>query len=310
MASPQLSLNDDRIDLLTLRIFLTVVDAGSIRTASDLLNLSPSAISRRLAEFEHNFGQEFLVRHSRGMQLTDSGQIVYDMAHSVFDTCRRARQDLQRLKAGESGTVLLSANGSAFVDGLAGDMRLFNERYSHIRIELLEQTSPNVATLVSTGRAELGLIAETFHLPIEIESFFYSSDRLWVAVPKQHPLVRVESVTLAHIAQHPVIGVMENSSMTLLIQRAATVDNYAFTYRHIANTNETARLLVSSGHGVAILPERFIIPYQEALDIVALPIREEWAAREISIIRRKDVPLSPPAELLFDFLLEAGIARG
>ncbi|MBP0439974.1 LysR family transcriptional regulator [Tianweitania sediminis] len=303
-------MNDLRIDLLTLRIFLTVVDAGSIRTASDTLNLSPSAISRRLAELEHSFRQEFLVRHSRGMQLTESGQIIYEMARSVFDTCSRARRDLQRLKAGESGTVLLSANGSAFVDGLTDDMRVFNARYPQIRIELFEQISPNVATSVVAGRAELGLIARTFHLPVEIESFFYSSDRLWVAVPKQHPLVREESVTLAHIAQHPVIGVMESSSMTLLIRRAGTIANQAFTYRHIASTNETARLLVASGHGVAILPERFIIPYQEALDIVALPIHEEWAAREISIIRRKDTALSPPAELLFGFLLDAGIARG
>lgn len=232
------------------------------------------------------------------------------MARSVFDTCRRTRQDLQRLKAGESGTVLLGANGSAFVDGLADDLRMFNEQHPQVRVELFEQTSPNVVASVSSGRTELGLIAETFGLPVEIESFSYSSDRLCAAIPKQHPLAQAGSVTLPAISQHPVIGVMESSSMTLLIRRVATIGNCEFTYQHITNTNETARLLVASGHGVAILPEHFVIPYQEALDILGMPIREEWASREISIIRRRGVPLSPPAELLFDFLLGAGGDRG
>lgn len=293
-----------RFDLVTLRIFLTVIDTGSIRSASESLNLSPSAISRRLAELEENFGQPFFSRHSRGVEISDAGHVMAAKARDIFAAIDGAHSELRRLSSGEAGSLLLSANGSAFVNGLAADMKCFSERFPHIGIELFEQISPNVVASVVSGKTELGLISRTFRLPPEIECTRYCTDRLVLAVPQGHDLAELPEVTLSDMSSYPSIGVIEGSSMTRLIRRVSVMGNKEFKYRYMANTNEVARTLVAHGHGIAILPEQFVRPHDQTMPIVAVPINESWAEREISLVRHSDVPLSKTATIFRDFLLE------
>lgn len=294
-----------RFDLVTLRIFLTVIDTGSIRSASESLNLSPSAISRRLVDLEYNFGQSFFTRHSRGVEISEAGQVMAAHARDVFKAIDGAHSELKRLSNGEAGSLLLSANGSAFVNGLAKRLKEFTDSYPHISIEIFEQISPKVVASVVSKQAELGLISRTFRLPAEIECTRYCNDRLVLVVPKGHELSTLPGVTLSDMSSYPTIGVIEGSSMTRLIRRISVLGSNDFKFRYMANTNEVARTLVAHGHGIAILPEQFVRPYQQIMPIVPVPILETWAEREISLIQRSDVTLSQTAVIFKEFLLDS-----
>ncbi|WP_420726127.1 LysR family transcriptional regulator [Hwanghaeella sp. LZ110] len=297
------------LDLLTLSVFLAVADTGSIRAASERLHLSPSAVSRRLAELEMHFNQIFFLRHSRGVELTEGGQIMMAKAREVFGSIETARTEIKRLQSGEAGSVLLSANGSAFVNGLAEDLSQFHTIYPLIGIELFELFSPDVVDTVAEGRADLGLIAHTFRLPSSVETTPYCMDTLVLAVPKGHILDGSSGVTMTDLSRHDLIGVSEGSSMTRLMRRVAVTGNSKFEFRHMATTNEVARTLVSHGLGVAIMPHRFVMPYLPILPITIVPIREAWATREISIVRRRGEALTKTAELFFKFLIAQAKAR-
>ena len=299
-----------RFDLVTLRIFLTVIDTGSIRSASESLNLSPSAISRRLAELEENFGQPFFARHSRGVEISDAGHVMAAKAREIFAAIDSAHSELRRLSSGEAGSLLLSANGSAFVNGLAEDMKHFSDAYPYIGIELFEQISPNVVASVVSGRTELGLISRTFRLPPEIVCTRYCTDRLVLAVPEGHDLARLPAVRLSDMSSYPSIGVIEGSSMTRLIRRVSVLGSGEVRYRYMANTNEVARTLVAHGHGIAILPEQFVRPHEAIMPIKAVPIDESWAEREISLVQHGDATLSKTAAIFREFLLERSRERG
>lgn len=298
-----------RFDLVTLRIFLTVIDTGSIRSASESLNLSPSAISRRLAELEENFGQPFFSRHSRGVEISDAGHVMAAKAREIFAAIDSAHSELRRLSSGEAGSLLLSANGSSFVNGLAEDMKLFSDRFPYIGIELFEQISPSIVASVVSGKTELGLISKTFRLPPEIVCTRYCTDRLVLAVPKGHDLAGLPAVRLSDMLSYPSIGVIEGSSMTRLIRRVSVLGNSEFKYRYMANTNEVARTLVAHGHGIAILPEQFVRPHEEVMSIVGVPIHESWAEREISLVQHGEATLSNTATIFRDFLLERARTR-
>lgn len=298
-----------RFDLVTLRLFLAVVDTGSIRAASQTLNISPSAVSRRLTEMERDLGQSFFLRHSRGVDVSEAGRIMATKVRNVFAAIDDLALELRRLESGEAGTILLSANGSSFVSGLSEDLHVFSIKHPRIGVELFEQMSPQVVESVISGKMELGLISRTFRIPPEIESLPYCRDMLILAVPSSHPLAGREGVTLEDIASYPTIGVLEGSSMTRLVRRVSVLRTGNFNYRYMAGSSEVARTLVSDGHGVAILPAAFVTPYEHMLSIVSVPISESWAEREISIIQHREKPLSKTATVLRDFLLQQGQAR-
>ena len=299
-----------RFDHVTLRIFLTIADTGSLRAASESLNLSPSAVSRRVSELETDFGQVFFKRHSRGVELTDAGEIMVRKARDVFAAIEGAHDEMERIASGKAGVLALSANGSAFVNGLAEDLRHFNDMYPFVSLELFEQISPDVVSLVLSGKTNIGLIAHTFRVPPEIETRRYCRDRLVLAVPQGHPLAHQGGVSLADIVAQEVIGVIEGSSMSRLIQRVSVMGNTTLHYRYMANTNEVARTLVASGHGVSVLPEQFVVPFEGVLGLSSVQINEDWAEREISLIRRSGAALTRPEEMFWDFLLERAAERG
>ena len=71
MSNAQLSLPP----LASLRAFEAVARSGSVKLASESLNLTPSAISHQIRTLEAHFGVQLVQRSGRGISLTESGAI-------------------------------------------------------------------------------------------------------------------------------------------------------------------------------------------------------------------------------------------
>lgn len=290
------------LDLVSLRALLAVANLESLRAASEQLNLSVSAVSRRLSELEGAFGLKFFERHSRGVEITPAGRLMAERARELFGVIEATQRDLRTMQSGERGSVAVSTNGSAFVSGLAEDLEAFHRRYPDIAVELTERMSPAVVETVRRGGADIGLIAHSLSLPEDLQAIPYRRDRLMLAVPLHHPLAARKSVTLADMLPYPSIGVSETSALTRLMRQVADLGNSAFEYRYMASTNEIARKMVAHDFGIAILPEAFLLPYAGLLPLAVLAIDEPWAERELAIVRRRGDAPSASAALLLDWL--------
>ncbi len=71
--------------LENMRIFITVVETGSITRAAERLNLAKSAISKRLSELEQQLGVKLLNRTTRTSSLTEAGQVYLNKCKLILD---------------------------------------------------------------------------------------------------------------------------------------------------------------------------------------------------------------------------------
>lgn len=96
------------IDLLSLGVFVEIVDSGNLSQAARSLNMSRATVSYRLAQLEKSLGAELLRRTPQGNELTDVGERVYQHACAILDEsaklCEAASQDSGSL----AGRVTLS----------------------------------------------------------------------------------------------------------------------------------------------------------------------------------------------------------
>lgn len=76
--------------LRALEAFMRVVRLGSARAASAELGLSPSALSRRIANLEDFVGKKLFTRAHQQMQLTDEGRSFYDAVAPHLDALGEA----------------------------------------------------------------------------------------------------------------------------------------------------------------------------------------------------------------------------
>jgi hypothetical protein len=59
-----------RFDIESLRVFIAVIEEGSIAAASGCTHLVASAVSKRIGDLESDAGTSLLYRHSRGVHAT------------------------------------------------------------------------------------------------------------------------------------------------------------------------------------------------------------------------------------------------
>src|SRR5690349_3524328 len=78
-----------------LRYFLEVVRCGSIREASQRLNVAGSAISRAIAQLEDLLGTSLFDRHARGMIPSAAGEVLAVHALKSAHDSERAVHDIQ-----------------------------------------------------------------------------------------------------------------------------------------------------------------------------------------------------------------------
>src|SRR5262245_31745237 len=86
-----------RMKLQDLHVLMTVVQAGSMGKAAQLLNTSQPAISRSIAELESAFGIRLLDRSRRGIEPTEYGRALLDCGVAVFDELRRGVKNIESL---------------------------------------------------------------------------------------------------------------------------------------------------------------------------------------------------------------------
>ncbi|WP_417425829.1 LysR family transcriptional regulator [Hoeflea sp.] len=290
------------IDFVSLKAFLTVVDTESIRAASENLNLSISAVSRRISELEIEFGQQLFTRHSRGVEITEAGRLLAAHTRDTFAALDLMCSDMEKLKAGDIGRVMISANGSALVNGLARHIGEFLDTHPNVAIDLQEQLTPDILQHVANGSADIGFLSNTMRLPEGVTTFPYRSDKLVLAVSSTHALAELESVRFSQMLEFQIIGVSETSSLTRLLRKVGGMANSGFSYSYMASTNEIARTMVANNLGIAVLPEKFVAPYTRMLPIRAVPIAEEWASREISMAVRSGEDIAGPARTFFEWI--------
>ncbi|WP_137390955.1 helix-turn-helix domain-containing protein [Rhodoligotrophos defluvii] len=65
-----------RLDLVTLRLFVAIVEEGSISRAADRENIAASAVSKRIGDLEQALRVELLQRHRQGTSPTPAGQAL------------------------------------------------------------------------------------------------------------------------------------------------------------------------------------------------------------------------------------------
>ncbi len=294
-----------RLDLLSFRVFLSVIEEGNIARAAEREHIAASAISKRIQDLETEFGVRLLYRHVKGVTPTAAGEALTRNLRSLFAIVDRIKGELSEHAEGNRGRVIVHANGSAIVEFLAADLKAFGIAHPAVQVDLHEQLSPAVVRAVHEGVADLGIYDGALEAPGDLEVRPYRQDRLLAVLPLDHPLAGRGSVAFEDLLDYDIISTHEGSSIAWLMARAARELKRSIRAALAVGSNEVVRYMVDAGRGVAILPEGFVRPYEGLLAIRGVPLSDRWAKRQLAICLRNPAGLTTAARRLLA-LLEAG----
>lgn len=120
-----------------LRIFHVVAQAGSFTHAGERLNLSQSAVSRQISNFETELGVQLFSRHARGLVLTAEGDMLQRTAASVFTQISATQSKLLESQNEPMGELKVACSIGVGTTWFSKRLKLFSECYPGIRLTLV-----------------------------------------------------------------------------------------------------------------------------------------------------------------------------
>ncbi|HSN40869.1 MAG TPA: LysR family transcriptional regulator [Burkholderiales bacterium] len=296
-----------RFDLTTLKLFLAVLDEGSLAKAAGREHITAPAISKRITDLEDSLGAQLLERHSSGIRATPAGEALANEARSIFASLDRMRSRLSDYAAGRRGRVRIFSNHSAVVGSLPDHLAGFILANPMIDIQLDEHRSTDIVKGVGDGDADIGIHAP--QVPADgLDIHPYQEVRLVVIAPHGHPLFGKTGMAFAEAADFDFVALSELSTIGSLVLQMAAQENIALKTRLQVTGFEALRRMVQAGMGIGVLPEFSALPYTGAMNFTCIPLSDGWARYRLSICTRPPDTLSMPARLLLAHLRNATAA--
>lgn len=94
-----------KLDPQSLRLFISVLEEGTIAAASQREHIAAAAVSRRLSELESLLGSQLLIRSNKGIEPTEAGTALMYMARGVLNDLSGIVSEMREYSHGKRGDV-------------------------------------------------------------------------------------------------------------------------------------------------------------------------------------------------------------
>ncbi len=261
-----------RYTLRQLEYFVAVGKAGSIASASEVLNISSPSISAAIAQLESEFGLTLFVReHAKGLTLTEAGHRFMDQTLRVLDEA----EYLSTLAGEITDTALGRLNVGCLLTfaqmALPGVRRAFETEHPNVQIS---QRVLNQAEIFSQIRREEIDVALTYDLDIPSDLSFEPLMDLppYVLLDDGHALAERDELTVKDLRDHPMVLLDLPYSSDYFLSFFSRA-NIRPRVRERTGDMSVMRAMVANGFGFSIaniLPLNSVSPDGKALRFIPL----------------------------------------
>ena len=243
------------MELDDLRAFVRVAETGSVSLAARDLNITQSAVTRRVQRLETNLGTALLDRHTRPATLTARGQ-------AVLERCRRVLNDMREVHAAAGngdlprGEVRIGVAHALTELTLTGPVGQVRRKFAKIELRLRTGWSRELLEHVRTGALDAAvlLLPQGEQLPTDVAGREMGKERLVVVGPRREGL----PTRIADLAGVQWILNPEGCAARAALRRALLRANVDMIVGVEAYNYELQLALAAQSRGLSLVPGRVL----------------------------------------------------
>lgn len=298
-ASPRYSIH---FDLEDLRLFVSIAEEQNLTRGAKRAFLSPAAASVRLKNLEEQLGSRLFYRDNRGVTLTSAGQTLLHHAHLVLRQVEHIKSEFVEYGTDAVGHIRIFANTTAVTQFLPEVLAGFLAARPGVTVDIQERLTGAITRGVHDGAADLGIAAGPMPTP-GLESLHFSTDRLVVVTPMDHPLAHHQRVAFADTLTYEHIGLHEGSTLQAFMRDQAELHGSPLSLRIQVRSFEAMCRMIEAGVGIGVMPESAANRHQHTMRLANISIADAWAVRERFILVRDLQALPGCARALIDAIM-------
>jgi len=297
-----------RFDLVDLRLFLHVIDTGSITAGSRLSHLALASASARIRGMEDALGVPLLERLRAGVKPTKAGLAVAHHARLVLQQIEHMHGEIADYAGGLAGRVRLLSNTAAITGYLPQPLADFLNTHPAMDVDLEERPSHVIVSQLLAQTADLGIVADSTDIS-SLEAKPFRRDQLVLVAPAAASRTgsgkgfgRQRQVAFAQALDHDFVGLGEESALHQHLTLQAQRLGLRMRTRIRLRSFEAVCRMVEAGVGVAVVPAVAAERHAGAGKLRILKLNDAWADRQLLVCARSFDQLSLPATRLVEAL--------
>ncbi|SMG23026.1 LysR family transcriptional regulator [Paenibacillus aquistagni] len=264
------------MEIRQLKTFWTLASTRSFSRTAESLNYVPSTVTMQIKALEEELGVKLLDRLGKTVVLTDAGHQLLPYANKILNDIEEAKQVSSQ--SGEvSGTIVIGADEVICTYRLPALLRLFRERYPHVRLLFRPLSSHNLKQSLREGKADVVFMLDEPAESIDLHTERLLDEPFLMVVSPDHPLASRSALSIKDFHGEHILLSEKGCSYRLYFYRTLLKKGADSLTELEFNSAEAIKQCAMMGLGIALLPEMVIKGEVERGELIALP----WDLSEV-----------------------------
>ena len=292
------------INLDSYRVFYYVAQYRSFTKAAEMLYNNQPNVTRIIKNLEQALGCTLFIRTSRSVQLTPEGEELFSYICPAIQQFQAGEESVRLHSTLQSGSISIGTSEIALHRILLPVLKQFRREYPGIRLRIFNSNTLQAVSSLKDHLVDFSLITP----PVEPSDAFLRTDLTrFQEVPvcgKAYAHLTKETLSLAQLSSYPIISLCRGTSTNHLYIDWFREHGLTFSPDIEAATADQILPMVRANLGIGFVPEHTVKEAAEDGSILPLHLEEIPPERSISLLKRKDMPLSVAAGELEKMLLQ------
>ncbi|WP_343208438.1 LysR family transcriptional regulator [Anaerolentibacter hominis] len=264
------------------RIFREVAYAGSFSEAARNLYISQPAVSQAIGQLEEELGRKLFARSRKGAHLTQEGRMLYEHVNAALGMLEAGEEQFERMRLLQEGKLAIGAGDTISEHFLLPYLKLFQEEYPGIALQVINRTSGEELELLKAGKIDVAFV----NLPledgeIEVSECMQIHDRF--VASEKYFLLKDQTLTLSQVAGLHLVMLETLANSRRYVDRFFQDHGVTLKPEIELGAHDLMVEFARMGIGVACVTEEFAGEYLDNGELFALKLEKEIPPRGIGI---------------------------
>nr|WP_216660365.1 HTH-type transcriptional regulator Cbl [Brenneria sp. L3-3C-1] len=236
----------------------------NLTEVANALFTSQSGVSRHIRELEEELGIEIFIRRGkRLLGMTEPGKELLIVAERILNDASNIRRLANVFTNNDTGQLVIATTHTQARYSLPQVIKAFRALYPQVRLVLNQGTPDEIATMLHSGEADIGIASERLINDPSLAAFPYYRWHHSIVVPEAHPLAHEPVVTLDMLNAAPLITYRQGITGRSRVDRAFQAAGMSPDITLSAQDSDVIKTYVELGLGVGILADKAYDPQRD-----------------------------------------------
>ena len=205
--------------LRTFELIEAVVRAGSMRKAAEDMNITPSALNRRVRNFEAEFGAEVFERLAGGVRLNPAGELLLQHLRATRSDLARVQSQVADLSGERRGHVSIACSQALLPYFIPSEIARYRAQHPGVTFSVAVRDRNQAEQELASYASDIALVFEPIHL-LDFEILHMEPQPVCAVVAHDHPLAAKAEIRLWECLEHPHVAPSAQYGVRFLLDQA------------------------------------------------------------------------------------------